>query len=110
MYRHAEKGAFNPLLPRRAELHSVDVRCDINPHGCDTDLVDNSLFRERLGCQSVVTDRGSNPGERLIQARRVLGRIAGPHAQVFGVAWFGILHDSVAAHNQVLHLALIQDA
>src|ERR1039457_5128966 len=107
VYRNTEDGARYPARPRASELNSGDLRQDIYPDRSYADLIHDAFVNEGVRRYSVVLQRSAELRQRVKCSCRVLWRVINPHIQVLRVARLSVLHDSVAADDEILNLTVV---
>ena len=89
-----------PGGPRLVKLHSINGHEDIDTDRRHADLVDHPRSGEILNANSV--QRGTKISQSPIDPRSVCRFGPYPHIEVLCVAGLAVVHDCVAADNQVL--------
>ena len=104
---NTEEGGFHPVSPCVRELNSRDVCQNIYPNGRYADLVHEVGMAEGVRRYPIMLQWSAEFYKSFKKPYRIVRRVVDPHVKVFRVSRLGVLHDRIAAHNQVLNLIIV---
>lgn len=105
-YNQTVKVHFHASRPGFIEDHTRDAHQDVHPHRWYTHLV-KVAFLGKVGLSQVRQRRAEFP-QGAIDGSGIRRVGANPEIQVFGVSWFGVLNQRIAADDQVFNLLSLE--